>query len=147
VAAWGACGQFVDPSGEMRQFMAHIIDAPIPPMHGLRDFLVRQYGEANALAMTHSLVAALSEIAEAHGGDISLARAGQINCPVLLITGEHDPFATPALVSALAARLPRVEQQVVPGAPHDVYRAQPDWLTEQLKAWLAAPAGASPTIK
>jgi pimeloyl-ACP methyl ester carboxylesterase len=105
-------------------------------MQGFRDNLVRMYGEANARANSQSLVGALGEIIDTRGGNLALGRAGEITCPVLLITGEHDMFAPPALLAQLAAGLRTVETQVVPGAPHDVHNTAPEWTAETLLAWL-----------
>ena len=47
-------------------------------------------------------------VANMHGGDISRSKAHHITCPALLIAGEDDPFASPALVAQLAARINNV---------------------------------------
>src|SRR5664279_1396087 len=90
VVTWGSGGVLSDPTGQLRQVMFNRIDQPIPPLQGYRDYLVATYGEANARAMTQSQTAALGEIIERRGGDVSLSKAGNIDCPVLLIAGEHD---------------------------------------------------------
>ncbi|MGN6810759.1 MAG: alpha/beta fold hydrolase [Thermomicrobiales bacterium] len=136
VATWGAAGRLSDPDGRLRAAMYDVVDRPIPPLQGYRDFLVATYGEANARAMTRSHVAAVGAII-ARGGDVGLAKASDIACPVLLIAGEQDMFASPALVSESAARIRDARMAVATGAGHDVHRARPEWLTQTLLAWLA----------
>jgi pimeloyl-ACP methyl ester carboxylesterase len=135
VVTWGAAGTFSDPEGHLRGAMANVIDHPIPPLQGFRDHLVATYGEANARAMTQSVVGAISAIIE-RGGDVSVSKAGAITCPVLLIAGEHDPFAPPALVSRLAAAIPAAEVLGVEGAGHDIHHSHPEWLAQRVLDWV-----------
>lgn len=58
LVTWGAAGQMSDPDGGLRQVMYNLVDHPIPPLQGYRDFLVGRYGEANARTMTQNLVGA-----------------------------------------------------------------------------------------
>ena len=98
--------------------------------------LVAAYGESNARSMSQSLTSAMTAIIENCGGDLSLSKADNITCPVLLITGEHDMFAPPALLSQPAARIRNVEVQVVKDAGHDVHNARPEWMAQTLLDWL-----------
>ena len=136
VITWGAGGFVSDPTGELRQGLATMVDQPIPPMQEFRDFLVGQYGEGNARAMTQSFAGALNEIINTRGGNLALLRADEIACPVLLMAGEHDMFIPLAILQQLAARLRTVETHVVPGAPHEVHDAQPEWLAQTVLDWL-----------
>jgi valacyclovir hydrolase len=136
VAAWGAAGFLSDPTGQLRAAMYNVVDSPIPPLQGFSSFLTATYGIENARAMTQSQSRAVGAIIEERGGDISLARAGTIACPVLLIAGEHDMFAPPALAAQYTARVPRGEWIEAAGAGHDVHNARPEWLAETLLAWL-----------
>src|SRR6266516_3554958 len=86
VVTWGAAGVLNDPSGQLRQMMYNVVDHPNTSLEQFRDSLVATYGEANARAMTQSVVGALSDIIAA-GGDLSHSKAGSITCPVLLIAG------------------------------------------------------------
>ena len=54
LVTWGAAGQLSDPDGSLRQVMYNLVDHPIPPLQGYRDFLVGRYGEANARTMTQN---------------------------------------------------------------------------------------------
>ena len=135
VVTWGAAGTISDPGGHLVEAMYNIVDHPIPPLQGLRDYLVSTYGEANARAMTQSMATAKTNIIAA-GGDVSLSKAGNITSPVLLIAGEHDIFAPPALASELADRAHTAEVLVAEGAEHNVYADSPEWLTQTILDWL-----------
>jgi valacyclovir hydrolase len=135
VVTWGAVGVLNDPSGQLREAMYNVVDHPIPPLQGFRDYLVSTYGETNARAMTQSVVGALSDIIKA-GGELSRSKADNITCPVLLISGEHDFFAPPALASELAARIRAAEVLVAEGAEHNVYMDRPEWLMQTILDWL-----------
>lgn len=135
VTTWGSAGQLQDPEGRLRHATYHVIDDPIPPLQPFRDYLIATYGEANARAMTRSIVGAFDDIIAA-GGDLSLSQAHKIACPALLITGEHDPFAPPPLLAQLAARIPAVEVREVPGAGHDIHHTHTAWLVQTIVEWL-----------
>jgi pimeloyl-ACP methyl ester carboxylesterase len=124
-----------DPNGHLRHAMEQIIDDPIPPLQPFRAYLIATYGEANARAMTRSVVGAFNDIIAA-GGDVSLSQAHQIACPTLLITGEHDPFAPPPLLAQLAARIPTAETHEVPAAGHDPHHTHTAWLVQTIINWL-----------
>ena len=65
-----------------------------------------------------------------------LSRGGDITCPVLLIAGEHDFMAPPALVSQLATRIHAVEVLEVAGVGHGVHEERPEWLVQTIRDWL-----------
>lgn len=134
VVAWGAAGQLVAPP-EMLDAFYHLIDHPIPPLQDFASYLTATYGEHNASSMTRSEANALRAIIAA-GGDISRSRAPGISCPVLLLTGEHDPFCPPALVSGLADEIPLGQFVKVDGVGHDIHTARPTWLTDTVANWL-----------
>jgi len=135
VVTWGAAGTISDPGGHLVEAMYNVVDHPIPPLQGFRDFLIATYGEANARVMTQSMATAKTDIIAA-GGDVSLSKAGNIMSPVLLIAGDHDIFTPPALVSELAARARTAEVLVAEGAEHNVYADRPEWLTQTILDWL-----------
>ena len=136
VVTWGAAGVLNDPSGQLRQMMYNVVDHPIPSLEQFRDSLVSTYGEANARAMTQSVVAAMSDIIKQSSGELSRSKADKITCSVLLIAGEHDIFAPPSLASELAARIRKAEVLVAEGAEHDVYGDRPEWLTHTILDWV-----------
>ena len=135
VVTWGAAGTISDPGGHLVEAMYNVVDNPIPPLQRFRDFLVSTYGEANARVMTQSMATAKTDLIEA-GGDVSLSKAGNITSPVLLIAGEHDIFAPPALASELAARIRTAEVLEAEGAEHNVYMDRPEWLMQTILDWL-----------
>jgi valacyclovir hydrolase len=135
VVTWGAAGTINDPGGHLVEAMYNVVDHPIPPLQGFRDFLIATYGEVNARIMTQSMANAKTDIIAA-GGDVSLSKAGNITSPILLIAGDHDIFAPPALASELAARLRTAEVLVAEGAEHNVYADRPEWLTQKILDWL-----------
>jgi len=81
------------------------------------------------------MATAKADLIEA-GGDVSLSKAGNITSPILLIAGEHDIFAPPALASELAARVRTAEVLVAEGAEHNVYADRPEWMTQTILDWL-----------
>jgi valacyclovir hydrolase len=135
VTTWGSAGFLSDPEGHLRGAMYNVIDDPIPPLQPFRDYLIVAYGESNARATTRNWVDAVSAIIDA-GGDISRSKADKIACPALLITGEHDVFAPPELVSQLAQRIPAVKTLTAEGVGHDIHNAKPDWLAQTILDWL-----------
>ncbi len=136
IVTWGAAGVLNDPSGQLRQMMYNVVDHPIPSLEQFKDYLVSTYGEANARAMTQSVVAAMSDIIKQSGGELSHSKADKITCPVLLIAGEHDIFAPPAIASELAARIRKAEVLVAEGAEHNMYMDRPEWLTHTILDWV-----------
>jgi hypothetical protein len=44
--------------------------------------------------------------------------------PVLLVAGEHDPYASPAALERLAAALPSAQTQILPGTDHYLWRRE-----------------------
>jgi valacyclovir hydrolase len=136
VIALGAAGVINDPSGKLREVLYNLVDHPIPPLQEFRDKIVAAYGEANARAMTQSEVGALSDLIKLNGGELSLAIAGNITCPVLLIVGDHDMFVPPALASQLAARIGTAKALVAEGAEHNVYGDRPEWVTQRILDWV-----------
>ncbi|MGE0057167.1 MAG: alpha/beta fold hydrolase [Dehalococcoidia bacterium] len=136
VATWGSGGQISDPSGQLRATFFDVVDNPIPPLREYSQHLIAVYGKDTARAMTQNAVRAMTEILETRGGDLSLSRAGAITCPVLLITGEHDPFAPYSLLRQLAARIPNASAMEVKDAGHDVHHSHSEWLCSTVLDWL-----------
>jgi valacyclovir hydrolase len=138
VVAWGSVGQINDPTGELRTAFYDIIDNPTPELVEFSEQLIGTYGRHNARAMTQNAAQAMSEIIETRGGDVRLSRADTIKCPVLLITGEHDAYASFPLVTELGARIARARTIEVKGAAHDVHASHSGWLIATLLEWLRA---------
>ena len=135
LVTWGSAGTLPNRP-EMAEAMSNMIDAPIPPMQGFSDYMKATYGEENARQMTKSFGNTLLAMMNA-GGDISRSRAGNIACPALLITGEHDFLATPELVSEMARATQKGEFIEAKGASHPIHHEQGEWLTTTITDWLA----------
>jgi valacyclovir hydrolase len=135
VVTWGSAGS-LGSNLQMADAMGTLIDDPIPPMAGYSEYMKAAYGEANARIMAQSAAKSFRAVMEA-GGDISRSRAGDIACPALLITGEHDFLATPALVSDMAGAIPAGEFVEAQGASHPVHHEQPAWLVDTVAKWLS----------
>jgi valacyclovir hydrolase len=135
VVTWGSAGS-LGTNVQMADAMSSLIDDPIPPMSDFSAYMKAAYGEANARVMTQSAAKSFRAIMEA-GGDISRSRAASISCPALLITGEHDFLATPALVSDMASAIRGGEFLEAKGASHPVHHEQPEWLVKTITGWLA----------
>ena len=141
VVTCGAVGAINDPAGELREAICNVVDHPIPSLQQFREYLVSTYGEEQAHAMTRSVVAAWSNIIKQNGGDISRSKADKIRCPVLLIAGEHDTFAPPALACELAAHIRTAELLVIEGAEHFTYMDRLEWLTHTILDWFVKHSG------
>jgi valacyclovir hydrolase len=136
IVTWGAAGKHMDPTGELRGFMRTMIDHPIPPMQGYRDYLVATYGEANARLMTLSFAEALTAIIDERGGDVSFSKADTILCPALLMVGEHDMLIPAVLLAELGARIPHAETRVLKDAEHEAHNTHPEWFAQSILDWL-----------
>jgi 2-hydroxy-6-oxonona-2,4-dienedioate hydrolase len=55
-----------------------------------------------------------------------LALVARVRCPVLVVVGSEDPVVPLAFARELAARLPRGRLEVITGAPHGVFFAEPE---------------------
>ena len=135
VVAWGAAGSLGN-NRELAGAMSTIIDDPIPPMHEYSEYMKAAYGEANARIMAQSLASTLLAIMDA-GGDLSRSRAAEISAPALLIAGENDPMASPALVSDMAQAMQNADFVEAMGAGHAIHHEQSEWLTETVVGWLS----------
>jgi pimeloyl-ACP methyl ester carboxylesterase len=115
--------------------MQTVVDNPIPPMQGYSEYLIATYGIDNARTTTHNFLSAYTAIIN-NGGNISLDQADTITCPVLLISGDHDMFAPPALVSQIAAKIPDVEMVTVENGGHNLHEERPEWFEQTVLDWL-----------
>jgi 2-succinyl-6-hydroxy-2,4-cyclohexadiene-1-carboxylate synthase len=62
-------------------------------------------------------------------------RLGEIQCPVLVLAGEHDPKFT-NLGTRLVEGLPHAELVVIRGAGHSVHLEQPEATATTIAAWI-----------
>jgi valacyclovir hydrolase len=136
VLTWGSAGKLNDPTGQLRETFYNVVDNPIPPLQEYSQHLIETYGKDNARATTQNAVRAMTEIIETRDGDLSFSRADMITCPVLLIAGEHDPFAPSMLLGQLAARIPHARMIEAMGAGHAVHQSHTEWLIKTVIDWL-----------
>lgn len=61
----------------------------------------------------------------APGQLLPLSELRKLACPVLMVTGEHDPMVTPALARDLARWIPGARCEEIAGAGHSAYFEQP----------------------
>lgn len=134
IVTWGSAGRLAPPPG-MLDTWRKVVDDPIPPLKRFSEHLTSVYGADNARVMVSTQADALEAIV-ASGGDLGRAHAPEITCPALLITGEHDVFAPPALVAELAREMARAEFLEVAGAGHPLHLTHTEWLTTTVIAWL-----------
>ncbi|MFC3096932.1 alpha/beta fold hydrolase [Alteraurantiacibacter palmitatis] len=64
----------------------------------------------------------------------------QIACPVLVMTGEQDGWASPAQHAEIAGRIPHSELVIVPGAGHMIMAEAPEAVNDAITRWLDRPA-------
>jgi pimeloyl-ACP methyl ester carboxylesterase len=107
-----------------------------PTLQEFSEHLIATYGAANARAMMQSAMRAGGEIIDIRSGDISLSKARDIACPVLLIVGDQDMFVPVELAQQYAARVPRGEVLVAQGAGHVVHLERPEWMEQTVLDWL-----------
>jgi valacyclovir hydrolase len=137
VIAWGATGFADETHRGAVAFFHNVLDDTSEQSEGYRTYLIDAYGEANARAMTQGFARAITAIIDG-GGDISRSRAGQIRCPVLLMAGEHDVFASKALIDAYASRVPVAETVVIAGGGHDIHATHREAFEQKVLGWLAS---------
>jgi len=136
VLTWGAMGFLETSQLPLLEAFESVVDNPIEPLRDFSDYLKSTYGQSNARTMTQNFANATRAIIQG-GGDIARSRATDIACPVLLIAGEDDFFAPPALVSQFASAVRGAEVLPLEGAGHDVHASHPEWLARTVLSWLA----------
>lgn len=135
VVAWGATGAVDETHRGVASFFYNVIDDKSAESAGYRDYLINAYGEENARAMTQSFGQVIRAVID-DGGDISLSKADQIRCPVLLITGEHDVIAPKALIDAYASRVSMAETVEVADGGHDIHVTHTLIFEQMVLNWL-----------
>jgi valacyclovir hydrolase len=135
VVAWGATGAIDETHRGAATFFHNVVDDKSEESAAYRDYLINAYGGKNARIMTQSFARVISAAIE-DGGDISLSRAHQIRCPVLLIAGEHDAFASRALIEAYASRVSVAKTVEIAGGGHDVHATHTLLFEQTVLNWL-----------
>ena len=115
------------------------VDQPGPGQLAQRTAAIGVYGLDGVRAIWAGWKEAVRQIIVA-GGNISLAQAGAIRCPVLIINGADDALNTPAMSQALAAAIPQAELRLVPNTMQLVYDKDKSLRAfhEQITEWFQA---------
>jgi valacyclovir hydrolase len=134
VTAWGVIGGFGPEINAIAEGMVALdeLEARRP---GMRARIVDLHGEASLAPMVEGWSAAIHAIVAA-GGDVSLGRAHEIRCPVLLVNGENDQGNPEYLARQLAQRIPRCTFEVWPGLGHPVHLEAPERFHPRVFAFL-----------
>jgi len=135
VTAWGATGAVDESHRGAATFFNNIVDEKSGENAAYREYLIHAYGEENARKMTQSFARFVTAAID-DGGDISLSKADQIRCPVLLLTGEHDVFAPKVMVDAYASRVSLAETIEVAGGGHDIHVTHTPIFEQEVLDWL-----------
>ncbi len=141
LAVWGAAGTL--GTGDLAPLLDaiyNVVDDPTDELRDWSDYIKQQYGDEAGRATLQSWAGTCKAILAA-GGDISLSRTHEIHCPMLVINGEYDPFATPAMTHNLASRIPNSTAHIVPGVGHPVHHDRPEWFVQTVLDWLRSETG------
>jgi valacyclovir hydrolase len=124
VTAWGVIGGFGPEIDAIAEGLVALdeLEARRP---GMRARIAELHGEESLVPMVEGWSAAVRAIVAA-GGDVSLGRAREIRCPVLLVNGEHDQGNPEYLARRLAQRIPACIFEVWPGLGHPVHLEAPE---------------------
>jgi valacyclovir hydrolase len=124
VTAWGVIGGFGPEIDAIAEGLVALeeLETRRP---GMRARIVELHGEESLVPMIEGWSAAVRAIVAA-GGDVSLGRAHEIRCPVLLVNGEHDQGNPEYLARQLAQRIPSCTFEIWPGLGHPVHLEAPE---------------------
>jgi valacyclovir hydrolase len=128
VAAWGAIGAYSKELGEyVRNEMPH---ATITPAKRARHpGQPIEYWQAEWIEAFTAIVAA--------GGDVSLSRAAEITCPLLLMVGEQDALNPVDHARRFVETVgPAAQLKVFDGAGHEIHDQQPGRFIQTLLNFL-----------
>lgn len=128
VAAWGAVGYFPP---ELRP----LVQQKWPPTW-VDDELRALHGPEHIERMVLGWVTAMKQIIDS-GGDISLSRAHEIACPLLLMLGRHDELNPAHVAREFVARTPQ-GRLVLFDCGHAIHRELPEAFRQTLWEHLRA---------
>lgn len=136
LVVWGVSGR-VPPPGVVAVYADP--EARIRSWPTLRAELERLHGPGAALPMLTRWAAAMEDL-RAAGGAINDDEAARVNCPTLVLAGDHDPFNPLAATEELVARLPHARLLTLPGAGHDLLAERPEQVIAVIRRMLVSPA-------
>jgi L-proline amide hydrolase len=111
----------------------HLCRIPFPD--GLQRSFA-QMGEDPTVYHTMNGPSEFHVVGTLQGWDIT-PRLGDVQVPVLVISGEHDE-ATPAVVRPLVDALPDARWELIEDASHSTHLEQPEHFLELVEAFLSA---------
>ncbi|MBK8988691.1 MAG: alpha/beta hydrolase [Chloroflexi bacterium] len=133
VVAWGV-------SGVISQAMLNAVKARVPvPAKPHWGQWQQQIAARHGAAQVEPMICGWNEAAAAifaRGGNICLAEAAQVRCPVLLLNGDGEVGNTLDDVTRLVARLGSGRLEIIPHSGHPIHDDQPDLFIAQVKAFL-----------
>lgn len=136
VVSWGVSGVIAPAMlAAVEQWLP--VAAWGPERAAWRAAIIAAHGAVQFAPLIEGWVAAARQVAAA-GGNICLEQAAQIQCPVLLINGEHEIGNPRDDVQRLAARIPVCRLAIVPASGHAVHEEQPQHFARLLRAFLSS---------
>ncbi len=133
VVAWGVSGVI---SQAMVDAVASRVPVPDRPDWGeWQHQIAARHGEAQVEPMIRGWNEAAAAIF-AHGGNICLAEAAQVRCPVLLLNGDGEVGNTLEDVTRLLERLPNGRLEIIPYSGHPIHDDQLELFMQQVEAFL-----------
>jgi valacyclovir hydrolase len=136
VVAWGLTGFFGPEIATVADVFLPASDWPEKRPAWTADIVAR-HGAGAVGPMVEGWSAAVKQIIAA-GGDVSLGLAHEIQCPVLIINGEHDTGNPEHLARQLAERIPTCTFEIWPGLGHPVHKEAPAAFHARVLAFLRA---------
>ncbi|MCZ2114108.1 MAG: alpha/beta hydrolase [Anaerolineae bacterium] len=136
VCSWGVCGVISDEElGAVKGWLP--ISNWGPEREAWRQRIIERHGEEQLASMVEGWVSAAQAI-HAAGGNISLATADQIECPVILLNGDGEVGNTPEDFRRLAERIPNCRYEFVSHCGHAIQDDQPEILLDRIRQLLNA---------
>lgn len=68
---------------------------------------------------------------------IPVERLKEVSCPVLIISGEHDPIWPPAAIAALVGHFQDARMEILKGTGHSPYFEQPEQFNQIVEDFIA----------
>ena len=135
VVAWGVSGSLRDIGAEVEEINSLVDENAPESKREWGEYVKNTNGVETGLAMARGWAEAARGIIAA-GGDVSLSRAHEIQCPVLIVNGEDDQANPVPVVTDLAEQIANVELIILPGVGHPVHLERPEWFLQLMLDWL-----------
>lgn len=134
VFSWGVCGVISDE--ELRSVQNWLPVSSWGPERAVwRQQIIDRHGEESLEPMISGWVEAARAIHDA-GGNISLATANLIECPVYLLNGDGEVGNTPHDFQRLVEHIPNCRSEFVPNSGHSIQNDQPQILLDRMRSFL-----------